>query len=65
MESEVTLLREYRIRLIADVVTGKLDVCGVELPALDDVDELETLESADDIETDALDEIEELAYADD
>jgi type I restriction enzyme S subunit len=26
LESEITLLREYRIRLIADVVTGKLDV---------------------------------------
>jgi type I restriction enzyme S subunit len=26
LESEVTLLREYRTRLIADVVTGKLDV---------------------------------------
>jgi type I restriction enzyme S subunit len=26
LESEITLLREYRTRLIADVVTGKLDV---------------------------------------
>lgn len=24
---EIELLREYRIRLVADVVTGKLDVC--------------------------------------
>ncbi len=30
------LLREYRTRLIADVVTGKLDVRGVELPELDE-----------------------------
>lgn len=29
---EVELLREYRTRLIADVVTGKLDVRGVPLP---------------------------------
>jgi type I restriction enzyme S subunit len=26
LEREITLLREYRNRLIADVVTGKLDV---------------------------------------
>ena len=26
LEQEITLLREYRTRLIADVVTGKLDV---------------------------------------
>ena len=34
---EVELLREYRIRLIADVVTGKLDVRGAtaELPEVD------------------------------
>jgi type I restriction enzyme, S subunit len=31
---EIELLREYRSRLIADVVTGKLDVRGVELPEL-------------------------------
>ena len=34
---EVELIKEYRTRLISDVVTGKLDVRGVELPALEDV----------------------------
>jgi type I restriction enzyme S subunit len=34
----IELLREYRTRLIADVVTGKLDVRGVELPELDEGD---------------------------
>jgi type I restriction enzyme S subunit len=33
---EIDLLREYRIRLITDVVTGKLDVRGVELPTLNE-----------------------------
>jgi type I restriction enzyme S subunit len=33
LEREVELLREYRTRLVADVVTGKLDVRGVTLPA--------------------------------
>jgi type I restriction enzyme S subunit len=32
---QIDLLREYRTRLIADVVTGKLDVRGVALPAAD------------------------------
>ncbi len=30
---EIELLQEYRTRLIADVVTGKLDVRGVDVPA--------------------------------
>ena len=36
-EREINLLREYRTRLIADVVTGKLDVREVAaaLPAVD------------------------------
>jgi type I restriction enzyme S subunit len=37
---EITLLREYRTRLIADVVTGKLDVRGVELPQSEEAEEL-------------------------
>ncbi len=35
-ESQITLLREYRTRLISDVVTGKLDVRGVTLPAAEE-----------------------------
>lgn len=35
-EREIDLLREYRTRLITDVVTGKLDVRGVSLPPLPD-----------------------------
>jgi len=31
---EIELMQEYRTRLISDVVTGKLDVRGVELPAV-------------------------------
>ena len=31
-QREIELIREYRTRLISDVVTGKLDVRGVELP---------------------------------
>lgn len=46
-QSEIDLLREYRTRLIADVVTGKLDVreAAARLP-----DEFEEATSLDDIE---------------
>ena len=36
--AEIDLIREYRTRLIADVVTGKLDVRGVAVPERDEAD---------------------------
>lgn len=39
-QREIDLIREYRTRLIADVVTGKLDVRGVELPELGEADDV-------------------------
>jgi type I restriction enzyme, S subunit len=59
---EVELLREYRTRLIADVVTGKLDVREVAARLPDEADESELLDDADDlvdevtVEADALPE---------
>lgn len=35
-DKQIALLREYRTRLVADVVTGQLDVRGVSLPPLSD-----------------------------
>ena len=61
-EREITLLREYRTRLIADVVTGKLDVrpAAANLPdessapeALIEADVLAEGEDAVDSELDA------------
>jgi type I restriction enzyme S subunit len=58
-QSEITLIREYRERLIADVVTGKLDVRNVEIaepaeepiadgePLEEEGDDTEVLEGAD------------------
>ena len=56
---EIALLREFRTRLFADVVTGKLDVRGVKLPQLEEAEELAPLgkEIADDA-TEAEDELE-------
>ncbi len=62
-ERHIDLVREYRTRLIADVVTGKLDVRGVPLPDLDeagDPGDLDKLE--EDVELDNLD-AEEMDYA--
>jgi type I restriction enzyme S subunit len=50
----IDLLREYRTRLIADVVTGKLDVRGVELPPLDSDEPFDVAELID--EPEAIDE---------
>jgi type I restriction enzyme S subunit len=45
---EITLIREYRTRLIADVVTGKLDVRHMLVEkideALEDIEEVEAME---------------------
>lgn len=57
---EIDLLREYRTRLIADVVTGKLDVRGVELPALDEADVPDAWDSDEDAEIDDLSNEEEV-----
>ena len=44
---EISFLREYRTRLIADVVTGKLDVREVAARLPDEVDEPEPLDETD------------------
>jgi len=41
---EIDLLREYRMRLIADVVTGRLDVRRVASPELNDVEDVADVE---------------------
>src|SRR5690606_31255312 len=46
-EREIELIREYRTRLIADVVTGKVDVRGI---AVEAVPEEELIEEVEDTE---------------
>ncbi len=46
-QDEISLLREYRTRLIADVVTGKLDVRKMAAGLPDETDDPEELEDAD------------------
>jgi type I restriction enzyme S subunit len=53
LEREIDLLREYRTRLIADVVTGKLDVRETALRLPDEA----PLDAAED-EGDSVDEVE-------
>jgi type I restriction enzyme, S subunit len=60
IQRQIDLIREYRTRLIADVVTGKLDVRGVPLPepdaddAPDDFDDLEEETPFEDLDTEEL-----------
>jgi type I restriction enzyme S subunit len=46
-EHEITLLREYRTRLIADVVTGKLDVRAAAANLTEEPDDSETVDGDD------------------
>ena len=64
-EREITLLREYRTRLIADVVTGKLDVREAARHLPDETEEPITMEADnDDVESELeLDDIVEEAEA--
>lgn len=64
VRNEIDLLREYRARLIADVVTGKLDVRGVELPELDDAEEVSDVEGEELEDSEELEAVEESADAD-
>ena len=53
IEHEIELLKEYRTRLISDVVTGQMDVRGIEVPDYipeEDIDE--TVEENKDAEVD-------------
>jgi len=43
-QDEIALIQEYRTRLISDVVTGKIDVRDIEIPALPDEDVVEELD---------------------
>ncbi len=65
-QREIELIREYRTRLIADVVTGKLDVRNHPDAAEDAPDDFEEDVLLDDDDTEALDELsevdEEVAY---
>lgn len=44
-EREIVLIREYRTRLISDVVTGQVDVRGIEVPEVTE-EELQALDDA-------------------
>ena len=39
LKDEISVLREYRVRLVADTVTGKIDVRGIEIPEYEFADE--------------------------
>jgi type I restriction enzyme S subunit len=60
---EIALLHEYRTRLIADVVTGKLDVCEAAARLPEEGDEPELTDEADATMTDADDEADEVGTA--
>jgi type I restriction enzyme, S subunit len=51
LEREISLLREYRTRLVADVVTGKRDVRCVAAKLPDEPEKLEPFDTAEEVES--------------
>lgn len=45
LKSQIELLHELKARIIADVVTGKIDVRGIEIPEYEFVEETKTVEA--------------------
>ncbi len=43
-QKQIDLMKEYRTRLISDVVTGKVDVRDIKVPEVEDMEELEPME---------------------
>lgn len=59
LSTEVETLEEYKTKLITDVVTGKIDVRGVEIPEYEFVDEDADADSDSDDDSDDTEEQEE------
>jgi type I restriction enzyme S subunit len=60
LEQEITLLREYRTRLVADVVTGKLDVREVAAGLPEEIQSDDVQDATEeDLDLDAEDEVPE------
>lgn len=47
LQKEISELNEYRVRLVADVVTGKIDVRGVEIPEYESIGEDSVFDEAE------------------
>jgi type I restriction enzyme S subunit len=63
--AEISLLREYRTRLTADVVTGKLDVRGVAASLPDETEEPEAFDEGEATEAEETTDTDEAVDADD
>jgi type I restriction enzyme S subunit len=61
---EIFFLQEYRTRLIADVVTGKLDVRNIQLPYLKEEDKLDELDEVEQLDAEETMDVEEVDDAD-
>lgn len=47
IENKIELLKEYRTRLVSDVVTGQMDVRGIEIPDYELEEDMEEIEEPD------------------
>ena len=52
---EIDVLKEYRTRLISDVVTGQLDVRGIEIPDYTPEEDAEEITDTEDLTDEEVD----------
>ncbi len=50
-QQEIDLITEYRIRLISDVVTGKVDVRGINVEPVENIEDIEEFDEVEENET--------------
>lgn len=62
IEHDIALIREYRVRIISNAVTGKIDIRDIKLPEIEVIDESESIDERDISEE--LEEGEEVVNAD-
>ncbi len=62
-EREIKLIQEYRISLICDVVTGKIDIRDIPVEPVEDIEEVDDLDEIQ--ESEELTELQEVTDADD
>lgn len=59
MEEKITNLQDLKIRLVADAVTGKIDVRGIEIPNYEYVADEANTESDENVDGEEIDEQED------
>lgn len=56
MEEKISNLKDLKTRLVADTVTGKIDVRGIEVPDFEYVEETEDISESEELDEESAEE---------